>query len=432
MNARALIESAVPDDACALTQVVRLHTADALSCLAAARTTDEAQALQALFLPDEEPAAEAAIIRYSEADSIHVPSCLTPAAVTIPVAIEHAVNGDAFVKAVAAGTSVGLAIAEAVGGASALGRGIWPTLLAAPAMAAVTACVAARCPPEETANALSLSLAGRSGRCGRPGGWPSGRWYLIGSAVLHGMGAVRAARAGARGDPDLPGADWLVSQAGRDLAQPDAVAGADRDAIARIGLKPFVTARQAATAVQAFLYLLKDGLDPDTIEAVEISLPPETLPVITRPAIAGDRLSLIANLGTQIGLAAYSPDGLMEISRKTPLPDKARDLAARVTVNGDTGLQAEARGGHWPARVRIAAGGRTVDHCLVRLPGDADDPAAAQVVAAKRAAWRMPSKDPVMDAADADALLTAARDARRRDAAASRSHNGAGRVERAT
>lgn len=424
MTARALTEAALDGDARGLFDAVRLHTADALACLTAARRTPEGAALDALFQPYDRPGADAAILRYSEADSIHVPSCLTPAAVTVPVALACASDGPAYVRAVAAGTAIGLALANGVGGAAALGRGIWPTLLAAPAMASVTAGVAGGRPVDEIARALSLSLAGRSGRAGRPGGWPSGRWLVIGWAVLDGLRAAEAARAGAAGDTDIPGEDWLAAQAGAEMACPAALAGADPSAIARVGLKPFVTARQAATAVAAFHTLLEQGLQPHAIETAEVALPPETLPVISRPAVAGDRLSMIANLGVQFGMAAHRPEALFDIARDAAPPPAALDLAKRVRLVGDSDLSARSDETHWPARVRVTAAGRTFDHCLVRLSGDAGDPLAADVVAAKRDAWGLREKDQMIEAADADALLAAARDARQAASAEALPHSG--------
>src|ERR1700704_2030201 len=120
--------------------VIDLHVKDTVAAFFAGVRTKEGQALGELFGRrvdiSERVAAAASIARLSECDDIHLPSCVTPGAVVVPVAL--ALGGgrseDDFNRAVAAGYAAGLCLGMAIGGAKALARGVWPTLLAAPLM----------------------------------------------------------------------------------------------------------------------------------------------------------------------------------------------------------------------------------------------------------------------------------------------------------
>ncbi len=115
-----------------------------------------------------------------------------------------------------------------------------------------------------------------------------------------------------------------------------------KGAVAQVGFKPFVAARQGANAIQAFVSLLDQGLAPDTIERVEVSLPSEATGIVKRPLDPANRLSTIANLGLQLGIAAYERDRLLDIERtrsvqagqpcfgstRSPLPPTTRFSAA--------------------------------------------------------------------------------------------------------
>jgi hypothetical protein len=144
--ALAVIDPASPG----LRHLVAVHTADALACYAAGLGTREGSAIADFYQREATGAAStmartagaAAVIRFTECDAIHVPSCVSPAAVAIPVALAYAGDPERYVAAVEAGFAIGVTFGEAVGGVSALAAGVWPTLFATPAIAAGTAAVA--------------------------------------------------------------------------------------------------------------------------------------------------------------------------------------------------------------------------------------------------------------------------------------------------
>jgi len=360
MNARDLVSilSTIDGGDRALRDLVTLHTADALACLAAGAGATEGALLLAFYRETgagdavSSAASASAVIRFTEWDAIHVPSCATPDAMAMPSALNFAQDVSTYVKAVAAGHAVGVALSEAAGGVSALPE-TWPGLFAAPAVAAVGAAIAMGLSDEQVAQALVLSMAGSSGRNGRPSGMPSARWLVIGEVTLKGIRAALAAKAGIKGDLDLFSPGWMKGQAASAVALE--ASHIDPAAIARVAAKPFVSARQGINAIQAFSSLLQKGIEPADIESVQVFLPPVAVPVVSRPLAAEDRLSTIAHLGLQLGIAAFEPARQMDVDRGRPFGSQALAFATRVTVFADESLAGEG----WPARVVVSMKGQT-------------------------------------------------------------------------
>ncbi|MEN3150798.1 MmgE/PrpD family protein [Neorhizobium sp. IRAMC:178] len=371
MNARDLVSILLAIDGGdrKLRDLVYLHTVDALACLAAGAGAIEGSSLLAFYReigagdPVSSAAGASAVIRFTEWDAIHVPSCATPDAMAVPAALIFAQDHAAYVKAVTAGHAVGVALSEAVGGVSALPE-TWPGLFAAPAVAAVSAAIALGLSDEQVAQALVLSMVGSSGRNGRPSGMPSARWLVIGEATLKGIRAALAAKAGIKGDLELLSPGWMKGQAAAAVAlEPGHV---DPLAIARVGMKPFVSARQGVNAIQAFRHLLEKGVDPDALDGIEVFLPPVAAPVASRPLVPEDRLSTIAHLGLQLGIAAFEPARLMDVDRARPFNVEVLAFAKRVAITADDTLVGEG----WPARVVVTEKGQTREGIWPQADGE--------------------------------------------------------------
>jgi 2-methylcitrate dehydratase PrpD len=251
-------------------------------------------------------------------------------------------------------------------------------------MAAVATAVASGFDEEKTADALALAMSGTSGRAGRPGGSPSGRWYLLGDAVSKGIRAALAASNGVAGDRALLSDEWLETQTAPQLVRPEALRRLPADAIGETGLKPYVCARQGANAIKGFIDLLDDGLDPAEIRAIEVALPPVAVPVVSRPLNLQERLSTIANLGLQFGIAAWERDRLLDIGRDAAFDRRSLDLAGRVSVVADGNLVAPESPRTWPASITVRTGSNdAIDARSMSCPGDAGDPASRSVVRGK-------------------------------------------------
>jgi len=354
---------------------IDLHVQDALAAFHAGSATQDGQALARLYrgsLP-EHAAAVAAIARSSECDDIHLSSCVTPGAAVIPVALAFAKNRtDAEVQhAIAAGYAAGLNLGVAIGGAKALANGVWPTLLAAPLMAAVTASRLLGHDGERLAHAMALALARASGRIGRPTGTPSDRWFAFAEAVARGIRAAEAVGRGFTGDPALLSREWLAREAGHDAIDMAAFESSTLS-IAEVGFKPFPIARQGANAVAAFQRLLSAGLDPRRVDSVAVSVPAINVALLSRP-LANDRLSRLCNIGFQIACAALAPDMLYDSGRASADSAPLLEFARRVSLSAASDLDAHLPG-CWPARVMVSAGGERFEETLVKAPFDHDAP----------------------------------------------------------
>lgn len=373
---------------------VDLHVFDTAVAFFASCDSPESRALARFFYGSASPAASpanqaaamAAIARRSECDDIHIASCITPGSIVVPVALamsaETKVSAERFDRAIAAGYTVGLRLGAALGGASAFETGIWPTYFAAPLMAAATASVCLGLDTHQTASALGLAAAGIAGRVGRPRGYPSGRWLAIGEAVIKGCRAAAAAAEGFRGDISLISPDWLAAIAGPTHTRPEALRSTG--GIESVGFKPFVASRQTANAIVAFQTVLQRGISPQTIQRIEIGVPPINSRMVAQPASTGDRLSTIANMHFQIAAAALQPDLLYDVERVgQPVADLS-SFGDRITVVPDAALDAHLPH-RWAARVSVFAEGQQFDEISTTIPGDPGQGDARTVISAKLA-----------------------------------------------
>ena len=398
--AEALSNAAAP------AEIIDLHVQDALAAFHVGIATRDGQALARLYrgsLP-EHAAAVAAVARSSECDDIHLSSCVTPAAAVIPVALAFARNRtDADVQhAIAAGYAAGLNLGVAIGGAKALANGVWPTLLAAPLMAAVTTSRLLGHDSERLAHAMALALARASGRIGRPMGPPSDRWFAFAEAVARGIRAAEAVGHGFTGDPALLSKEWLAREAGHDAIDMPAFESSS-PSIAEVGFKPFPIARQAANAVVAFQRLLSAGLDPRRIDSVAISVPAINVALLSRP-LGNDRLSRVSNIGFQIACAALAPDMLYDSERASADSASLVEFAQRVSLSAARDLDAHLPG-CWPARVMVSAGDERFDETLVKATFDHDAPGLTELLRGKWQRLRGDGPDFVTNASDRYSLL---------------------------
>jgi 2-methylcitrate dehydratase PrpD len=381
--AEHLLCAAVPRD------VINLHVADALAAFCIGARTGEGKALSAFYRARVDRAglvaAAAAIARLSESDDIHLASCVTPGAVVIPIALAFADRGSAddFDRAVSAAYAAGLRLGIGIGGAEALAAGVWPTLLAAPLMAAVAVSCLRGHDRNQLVHAIALALAGANGRIGRPAGSSSGRWFLLAEAVLKGLRASEAAEQGFRGDVSLISKPWLAAQAGHDDVEMAAL-DAPAPSVAEVDFKPFPIARQGLNAIIAFQHLLQGGLDPDRIETIEVFVPKMHVPLLSRRASDDDRLSRLCDIGFQLGCAALAP-GMLADAERTPRPDvPLAEFARRVSVRPSADLDAHLPN-RWATKVVVVAGRDRLEETVIGTPLDHDAPNLAQRLGEK---WR--------------------------------------------
>jgi 2-methylcitrate dehydratase PrpD len=330
----------------------------------------------------------AAATRLTEIDDIHLPSCITPSAGVVPVALLLAARAQEFdvgeiASAIWVGTELATRIGTAIDGPQVLYRGIWPTYLAVPVAAAATAARLLGLNETRTAHALSLAFMLMAGGVGRIHGTPSGRWFLYATAVAGGVAAAEAAGADYHGDPDILDKNWLADTHGIALDQARLLDNLGAASVyAALSMKPFCSAKQAIAAVEAFRAILGRGVSPDAIAKVRVKVPPAYAGMIATRAVPGVRLSTLVSVAHQIALAALAPERLYEVDRSAPHADAAvTQLAAKVEVIGDASLTA-LYPQHWPAEVEVEAG-EVFRHRVVAASGDPEHALSAAGVDAK-------------------------------------------------
>lgn len=362
---------------------LQLHCTDTAVAALAGACIPEGKALQRLG--DQGSLAgrigrQAAATRLTEIDDIHLPSCVTPSAGVVPVALMLAAqtpdsDPDTIASAIWVGTEIATRTGAAIDGPRVLYRGIWPTYLAAPVAAAATAARLMGLDEIRTAHALSLAVMLIAGGVGRIHGAPSGRWFLYATAVAGGVAAAEAARADFRGDPEILDKDWLADTHGIALDRAKLTENLGGGSIyGALSMKPFCSAKQGIAAIEAFRAVLDRGVEPATIDKVRVRVPPHYAGMIATRAEPGARLSTLVSVAHQIGLAAVAPARLYEVDRSAPHLDAAvTEFAAKVEVAADPALESFYPH-HWPAEVVVEAGGKVFAHRVVAATGDPEHP----------------------------------------------------------
>jgi len=345
--------------------IQRRHVADTLVAAVVGAWTEEGRQLRYLLPSDsiaDVAGMQAAVVRHTEIDDIHTPSCTTPSSVTVPTALAIARSGEIsdperVANAIWVGTELLVRLGLAIDGARILYRGIWPTYFAAPLAAAAIAARMGSLSEEETAHALSLALMLTAGRSGRFQGRLPGRSVILGMAVSAGVRAAQAARQGVGGDPDLLEGPWLRDAHGLNADLDALTSSLGRGSVyTQLSLKPFCSAKQAVAATEALMTLVDEGLAPATIDKVTVRVPPPYARMVSTKPEAGSRSSTIVSAAYQLGLAALRREHLCDIERASTIEDVLA-FAGKVTVVPDEGLLPDFPAS-FPAEIEVSAGGK--------------------------------------------------------------------------
>ena len=282
--------------------------------------------------------------RSTEVDDIDLPGCTTVGAVVVPVAVtmaaaRPAVGDGALLSAVVAGYEAMTRLGRAIGGATLLYRGVWPSYVTAAFGAAATTARLLELDAVVTARALALALA-------RTGNLPVAaltrfgyRYYALGCAAVDGCDAALASAAGV--EADLDGLAVFAERLGAtlDVAEFRAEVGAPWR-VASVDTKPWPTSRQALASVAAFRQLELPPLEE--IERIVAAVPLAYRAMIDRPALPNNRTESMLSLQYQLGLAAFAPGTLDDAVRQTlPQDRRIAALMQKVQVCADEGLGAQ-------------------------------------------------------------------------------------------
>jgi 2-methylcitrate dehydratase PrpD len=363
------------------------HAADAVAAIRLGAETEEGRALVHADQPEGRPAALgmrtlpkaarlAALGRLTEADAIHrragvTPSVVAAATALLPYSRAH-VGQETRRRAFLAGVEAMVRLSQAVGGAKAQARGLWPSHFAAAFGAAAAASVLLELPAEGTARALALALSAAS-PANPP---PPARWHSFAVAVAAGLAAVTAAARGLPVRTDAVTPAWLEASFGLPCDVGAFACDPSQPALMELSLKPYPAAKQTLAATEAARDLLpRVGIASQHVQGVTVFVPPDYAAMVASPPRQGDRLSALTSAPLQIALALADEAGLYDPDRRAALaaPEVER-LVAATQVAADPDLAA-AFPATWPARVEVTLDdGEAMVLLRHTAPGDPEEP----------------------------------------------------------
>jgi len=338
----------------------RARVLDTLGALVVGLQTPEGRALRAsaerasgkgtALDPTERCRLFVGATRATELDDIDVASCTTVGSVVVPVALAFAArqpraDGRAVLAAVVAGYEAMQRLGRAIGGATLIYRGVWPTYVTAPFAAAATASKVLGLDAAATARALGLALTRTSSVPPAALSRFGFRYYSLGCAAVDGAGAAFAAAAGVEADADaLAGFAQRVG-ATLDAAELTRAAGSPW-LVSEVDSKLWPTSRQALASVAAFRELKVTPEEVDAIERIVVAVPSAYRGMVDRAAAPAQRIESMIGVQHQFALATFAPQVLDDaLRRSVSTPPAFAALMAKVEVRADEGLDA-----HFPRK----------------------------------------------------------------------------------
>jgi len=314
-----------------------------------------------------------AAIRMTEIDDIHISSGVTVSSVVVPAALcclfKNPENHSVFMDSMSAGYQVSLRLANAMGGAKLMSKGLWPTYLIAAVGSAVTTGRFLGLSQTQMENAIALALSQTPRSVGKSQGEFPGRWFLFGQAVERGWSCANAALFHLEGDKSLLTDEWLKTIGGVD-ANIDALN--EEVSVESISFKPFCAAKQTLSAIEGFKNILEMGIDPEEIESIEVSVPQAYAGMIDREPFSASRLASMVSVKWQLALTAYEPKHLFKIERNFDFNLKPLEKFMRqIKVKADPSLE-NYYPKHWPAKINVLSGSKNFESVVYSSNGDND------------------------------------------------------------
>ncbi len=329
-----------------------------------------------------------AAARSTETDDIHLGSCTTPGSVIVPAALAFAPGALSdprdFLAAICLGYDAIVRVGMAIDGAHALYRGIWPTYFAAAIGSATVASRALNLDAERTAHALAAALMMSTGTSGRVKSALPFRWLTLGVAAQNGVIAAMGAKEGM--DADLSLLDRESGPMAALFVRRDEISDrlGERFLIDETGMKPFTTARQALSAIEAFRQIVhEDGVEPTSIREVKVLVPASYAGMIDNRNLPETRMESIVGVQYQMSQAALHPARLLDVLHEPSTEDpRIAKLMACIRVEGSAELE-RLFPLIWPARVEVLSEAGTYVREVLHPKGDAQNPLMWEELASK-------------------------------------------------
>jgi 2-methylcitrate dehydratase PrpD len=142
-----------------------------------------------------------------------------------------------------------------------------------------------------------------------------------------------------------------------------------------MSLKPYCTARQALSPVEAFRWLLDaHRIDPESIEEIQVTIPRQYSRMINHPSFPESRIPSIVSVQYQMALAAFYEDGLYDIHREEIRDDnRIRNFIKKVKVTTSPEYTSLFPG-QWPGKIVLNTGKDAFEHEILDPLGSPDQP----------------------------------------------------------
>ena len=312
--------------------------------------------------------------RTTEIDDIDIASCTTVGAVIVPTtlcvaAMNPACDGKTLLGAIVAGYEAMIRLGRAIGGATLLYEGVWPTLVTAPFGAAAATARLLSLDAQATARALALALS-QTGLPPRRALARFGyRYHALGGAAQEGCAAAFAAAAGI--DADLDGLASYGERLGTAIDAAALTAGLGGTwRIREVDSKMFPSSRQALASVAAFLEPPAAARDIADLTRIDVYVPRAYRGMIDRPQLPTQRIESMIGVQYQIALAALAPETLHDALRATlPGSTAVTELMSKIHVHDDVELSKRFPAS-WGSRIELSWNdGRTTSAEVAEPPG---------------------------------------------------------------
>jgi 2-methylcitrate dehydratase PrpD len=333
--------------------------------------------------------AMAAAAHCGEMDDIHSGAGTCIGAMVIPALMAMAEkfggSGQRFLAAAVAGYETTARVGLSIDAPKLFARGWWPSTICGAFGVAAAGAKFLNWSAERTVNALGIASLHSGGMLTGGGEGATARHLAFGHAAQNGILALLATEQGLGGpkrafeDPRGFCLTLCAEPRWRYLQEFETYHLAD------VAFKPYPCARQLHAGVEALLGLMRrHSIAPDTIAAIELSVPTANAGMVDRPALASSRAAVVGSgryvmavtaLRGKIDLASFEDEYLRS--------DSVRNLMSKVTVSGAADLDRHFPQ-YWPGRVVvILSDGRSFTHEVVIPKGELGNPMSAQEVEEK-------------------------------------------------